>query len=360
MQSNNEFGQELICGAGVLRSLPEYLLQRNISNIIIVRGHHSYPAVIDDNFWPDKIKKVTVLADKGLPDINKIKDKYESIKACLPSLIIAIGGGIVMDTAKTIIYYSIQDGKEGSELIAIPSTAGSGSEATPFAVVYNGKQKQSLEATALLPSTVFLDPMITAPLSTQQKAISGLDAWCQAIESYWSNKANGKTRLLSAKAFAIISKELPLAIAKENEPVSMELLTGAHYAGQAIRNTYTTGAHALSYHLTAEFGIPHGQAVAVFLPVLFLYNAQVENSAEPVKQIPALFGVNNISEVIEKTIQFIHSIGLKATLKELDLSDLDVSRLIDSVNMQRFSNNPRPYDRDALLDCIRWSLNNDE
>lgn len=360
MQSNNEFGQELICGAGVLHSLPEYLLQKNISSIIVVRGHQSYPAVIGDGFWPDGINVTTVTTDKGLPDINKIKSKYEQVKVHLPSLIIAIGGGIVIDTAKTIIYHSIQEGMEGSKLIAIPSTAGSGSEATPFAVVYNGKQKQSLEAAALLPSTVFLDPLITRSLSATQKAISGLDAWCQAIESYWSNKANEKTRLLSTKAFTIISKELPLSVAKENEPVSMELLTGAHYAGQAIRNTYTTGAHALSYHLTAEFGIPHGQAVGVFLPVLFLYNAQDKNNVEVAKQIPVLFGVNDMNEVIEKTIQFIRDIGLKATLKELNLPGLDISKLIDSVNMQRFSNNPRPYDREALLNCIQWSLNDAE
>lgn len=356
MQNNSGFGQELICGVNALRSLPEYVLQKNVRNIIVVRGCHSFPAFITDSFWPDGVNVITVTTDKGLPDINKIKSKYEQVKSHLPSLIIAIGGGIVMDTAKTIIYHSIQEGRESSALIAIPSTAGSGSEATPFAVVYNGKQKQSLEAPALLPVTVFLDPLITGTLSSHQKAISGLDAWCQAIESYWSNKANEKTRSLSAKAFAVISKELPLAVAGENEPVSMELLTSAHYAGQAIRTTYTTGAHALSYHLTAEFGIPHGQAVGVFLPVLFLYN--VESNAGSLKQIPALFGVNNINEVIEKTIRFIHSIGLKATLKELNLQGLDIDKLIDSVNMQRFSNNPRPYDREALLDCIKWSLNN--
>lgn len=360
MQSKNESDQELIYGVNALRFLPGYLLQRGINKIIIVRGHYSFPSVINDSFWPDKLKIITIIADEGLPAINKIKSKYESIKSHLPSLIVAIGGGMVIDTAKTIIFHSIQDGRVGSELIAIPTTAGSGSEATPFAVVYNGKQKQSLEENALLPSTVFLDPMLTGSLPVLQKAISGLDAWCQAIESYWSNKANEKTRLLSAKAFAIISRELPLAVAKENEPVSMELLTGAHYAGQAIRNTYTTGAHALSYHLTAEFGIPHGQAVGVFLPVLFLYNAQVVNHVEAVKQMPALFGMTSIKEVIEKTIQFIRAVGLKATLKELNLTGLDVNRLIDSVNMQRFSNNPRPYDRDALLDSILWSLNNAE
>ena len=356
MQEENKYGQYLCWGEGALKHIQHYTRQEDLKGFTLVRGQASFKNVGDKvrDSWKNLIKNEIVI-EHGLPDLGKLADLYTTILDKMPACILAVGGGLVIDSAKALIDFAISDGLAAPRLLVVPTTAGSGSEATPFAVVYEGKTKTSLSRPALLPEAVFIDPVVYLGMPVRQRAISGIDAWCQSIESCWSNKATTASVELAEMAFNRIYSELPAF----DRPVSLKLALGAYYAGCAIRTTQTTGAHALSYHLTAEHGIPHGQAVCIFLPVMMRYNLRSEQHNAGVERVIKWMGTEGEEDTIHTMLQFIRECGLKASLKELGLGDLSMERLADSINYQRFSNNPRPYERAALLECIEWSLNLD-
>lgn len=349
-------GQHIFWGTGSLAQLPLSIAKNGNDGFILVRGRTSFQTVDQalDSSWKQHMIKEIIIEQK-VPDWEALNKIYADIAASFPKSFVAIGGGVVMDSAKTLIYLAEKVGKNIPELIAVPTTAGSGSEATPFAVIYEGRNKKSLESPALLPSTVLLDTITTGSLPMMQRATSGIDAWCQSIESCWSNRATEESIRMADKAFHRITEELP----QTEKPVSLKLMLGAFYAGCAIRTTYTTGAHALSYYLTAEHGIAHGQAVAAFLPVMFRYNMRGESKYAGVDRVLKWLDASDENTAIKKVVDFIRSCGLKPSLKELALAGLSSHSLVDSINHQRFSNNPRPFDRDALLESIDWSLNQD-
>lgn len=353
-------GQEVYFSEGALGEFVTSLAKQNIQSMLLVRGNASYNNVskeIDQQIRSGKEVHEIKVSQPTL-QLEWLKHVYSECKNKQHDMIIAIGGGKVLDTAKMITYFSVQDNLPALPIIAIPTTAGSGSEATPFAVVYEADKKISIEHNAMLPSRVIIDPLLTKDLSCQQRAISGIDAWCQSIESIWSNRATEDSMIIAEAAYKKVIAALPAALENETSPVSLQLMLGAYHAGRAIRFTYTTGAHALSYYLTAKFRIPHGQAVAVFLPVMLRYNLDDNEQPKGVEHVQSLLGNASKEDAIRSAIDFIRKCGLKATLRELNLPGLEAKDLIASINRQRFSNNPRVFDHDALLECIEWSSKN--
>ena len=157
----------------------------------------------------------------------------------------------------------------GKKLIAIPTTSGSGSEATHFAVVYVGGEKFSVaHPIYMLPNVVVLNPSLTYSMDSYQTALSGVDAFAQAMESYWSVNSTEESKKYSIEALELIIEHLPLAV-NYNDNSRDIMLHAANLAGKAINIAKTSGAHAISYVLTSKFNIPHGQAVALTLPAWY-------------------------------------------------------------------------------------------
>ena len=129
-----------------------------------------------------------------------------------------------------------------------------------------------------LPDIAILDPQLSSTLPPRQTAISGIDALSQAIESFWSVHATDNSRLLAKEAIVTLIEYLPQGVHAPTLQIREKLLWASHLSGQAINMTRTTGPHALSYFLSAHYKILHGQAVALFLPVFFLYNSSVNES----------------------------------------------------------------------------------
>lgn len=215
------------------------------------------------------------------PDIHLVDRVLSQIDK--PDLIIAIGGGSSIDLAKAIsALYDYKDkgildllkSKEYLEnddsipLIAIPTTAGTGSECTKWATVwdFDNNKKYSVDADYLYPNESWLVPELTLTMDKNMTLSTGLDALAHAMESYWSVPSNSYTRVLARNSISIIRKYLPLALEDlDNLEYRKEMLMGSFFAGLAFSNTRTTACHSISYPLTMLFNINHGFAAALTL-----------------------------------------------------------------------------------------------
>ena len=215
------------------------------------------------------------------PDIHLIDRVLSSIDK--PDLIIAIGGGSSIDLAKVIsALYSFKDkgvrdllkskeyleNEDNIPFIAVPTTAGTGSECTKWATVwdFDNNKKYSVDADYLYPNESWLVPELTLTMDRDMTLSTGLDALAHAMESYWSVPSNSYTRVLARDSMGIIRKYLPLALEDlDNMEYRKEMLMGSFFAGLAFSNTRTTACHSISYPLTMLFNINHGFAAALTL-----------------------------------------------------------------------------------------------
>lgn len=288
-------------------------------------------------------------------------------------IVIAIGGGSVIDTAKSINILSSQEinprhiieSKEkivnkGKPLIAIPTTSGAGSEATHFAVVYMEKEKYSLAHEYVLPEYSIVDPQLTFHLSSGITATSGIDAFSQAIESFWNVNANDESREYSEEAIKLILENIKVAVNEPTEYSRRRMSKAAHLAGKAINITKTTAPHAVSYAMTSYYGIPHGQAVCVTLAEFLEFNFNVtESDLMPGlnfnevranhEKLLRILKCRDISEGKNLINELIKSIGLKTKLSELNITSKDDLKIIsESVNLERLKNNPRSVSKEDI------------
>lgn len=195
--------------------------------------------------------------------------------------ILAVGGGSAIDVAKCIKLYANArgDGMNGAWLkeetalnripfLVIPTTAGTGSEATRYAVIYYEGIKQSITSETIIPDTVFLDQNVLKTLPLYQKKATMCDALCHAIESFWSVNSTEESKEYSRKAIESILKNMN-GYLNNTEEGNSGMLMAAHYAGKAINITQTTAGHAMCYKITSLFGCAHGHAAILCDRVLF-------------------------------------------------------------------------------------------
>ena len=243
-----------------------------------------------------------------------------------PDVILSIGGGSVLDIAKLVRHYAAEKGLF-IPLWAIPTTSGTGAEATHFAVVYREGKKCSVEADDILPDVVMLYPPFTYNNDAYLTACTGFDAVAQAIESYWAKGANEESRSYSVKAINLLWKQLPLLLQKNTEELRDEVAEGAYWAGRAINISKTTAPHAFSYAFTSYYGYPHGHAVALTFPFFLHLNGTLELYRE--------LGMSP-SEAIKNMEEYITTLGLSLTL----FPEVDIHDTLQKVNIQRLENNP--------------------
>ena len=260
--------------------------------------------------------------------------------------IIAIGGGSSIDVAKCIkLYSSIEDTKVYLEqeykendvtLIAIPTTSGTGSESTRYAVIYYEGKKQSVTHDSIVPKYAILDYRNLVTLPLYQKKCTMLDALCQSIESWWSVNATDASKVYSVKALAMIVSNMKAYLANEIEG-NANMLIAANYAGQAINITQTTAAHAMSYKLTSLYGVPHGRAAFMCLPHIWSYMYEKQVLPDVFVEIARVLGYETVNEAIDFLLK-LDSELFKDNKVLMDINDLEV--LTVSVNPTRLKNNP--------------------
>ena len=227
-----------------------------------------------------------------IPEIFELKKIIIEINKFKPDLILAVGGGTVLDYAKIANSFdSIENLKSriiGSKykirkkrpLFAIPTTAGSGAEMTANAVIYINKVKYSVEGSSLIPDFYLLVPEIIVGLNRKIKASSGFDAIAQSIESLFSKKSNNKSVYFAKKSLRIALPNYSNFIKKPSISNTYKMCLAANFSGRAISISKTTAPHALSYPFTSHFGIDHGHAVSLTFNDFLKFNYKNLDLAE--------------------------------------------------------------------------------
>ncbi len=195
-------------------------------------------------------------------------------------MIAVVGGGSAIDVAKCIKLYANMESSQNYlsqqiipnriKLLAVPTTAGTGSEATEFAVVYEGGEKQSISDESCIPSVVVMDPSTLETLPDYHRKSSMMDAFCHAIESFWSIHSTEESRRYSLDAIRIIMEYKDQYLTNKEEG-NQQMMQGAYIAGKAINIARTTAGHAMCYKLTSLYGIAHGHAAALCVVRLWPY-----------------------------------------------------------------------------------------
>ena len=282
----------LVCGKTSFRSLAPYAEYKRLEELA---------AVVYSDFSPN-------------PQYSEVVRGVSLYREAECDAIIAVGGGSAMDTAKLIRAYAPMAGADflctpflplSHPMIAIPTTAGSGSESTRFAVIYHNEDKHSLADPCLLPDYAVLDERTLYTLPDYQKRCTLSDALSQAIESYWARAATDESRALAKEAMILMIKNYRAYLAGDEASAS-RVMHASNLSGQAINITLTTAAHAMSYQLTGVYNVPHGRAVFVCLPFIFAYMLTAPDLTEAtsaiLSEIAAALGYETSEEAVRALI----------------------------------------------------------
>jgi alcohol dehydrogenase len=351
-----------------ISDLKSIIAKESCKRVFLVTGKGSYDGTIVKNLIEGILSEIVYFRHSDFdvnPNISDIKKGLEKLFSFNPDLIIAVGGGSVLDTAKLITAFTssnqrIEDVIAGSAieinrrkipLVAIPTTAGSGSESTHFSVLYIDDKKFSIASNYLLPDYIILDTRLTYSMSPFLTGVTGMDALSQSIESVWAVGATSKSFEYSMLALDYILDVFPSIIKNPISEGREKMLIGSHLAGNAINISKTTAPHALSYFLTINYGIPHGLAVFLLLPEFYIVNTCFKGYtfAEGVNQnilkfristMNTLFkskGYNNIPDFLRSIVL---ALGKSLRLRDYGVKKADIEKIAKSVNIERLSNNP--------------------
>ncbi|MSP77564.1 MAG: iron-containing alcohol dehydrogenase [Rhodospirillaceae bacterium] len=257
--------------------------------------------------------------------------------------IVALGGGSVMDAAKVLaaangdfsrVRRFLETGQGGDALartpiIAVPTTAGTGSEVTSWATVWDTEamKKYSLARDSLYPEAALVDPTLTLGLPRGITVSTGLDALSHALESIWNVNANPVSAALAETAAREVMDALP-ALASElaNEGLRTRLARASLFAGLAFSNTKTALAHALSYHLTLHFGVPHGIACSFSLPMVMRSVMGCDATCDA--SLRRIFGPDLVAGAM-RLEKLLETLGVSSRATDHGIKAADWSQLID-------------------------------
>ena len=283
-------------------------------------------------------------------------------EAC--ELIVAVGGGSTIDVAKCIklfckmdhsINYLKQDTFDsGITLIAVPTTAGTGSESTRHAVIYYEGVKQSISHLSIVPDYAVLEPSVLKTLPVYQKKCTMLDALCQAVESWWSVNSTDESKEYSRKAIESIRENWETYIFENTDESAARIMEASNYAGRAINITATTAAHAMSYKITSMYRFPHGHAVAVCMPEVWEYVLSHTDDCIDAR------GSEYLRETLLQISELITLDQFRAMLNKMDMQypeagnkEEELETLAKSVNPVRLKNNPVALSTDVMREMYR-------
>lgn len=354
------------------------LKKKKYQKILIITGKNSYFNSSADIFLKKHIlskEKFFFFKKEKFPQFLELIKIINAIRNIKPNLIIAIGGGTVLDYAKIanfvalsslknlkkeIVKSKIKEKKNFCDLLAIPTTAGSGAEVTSTAVIYINKKKYSVESPLLLPKfyCLIFDFVKNNPRSL--KASSGFDALAQSIESLLSIKSNKLSIKFSKESLKIISKNYLKFVKTKNINTCKKMLKGANLAGRAINISRTTAPHAVSYPYSILFGLSHGHAVSLFFEKFLRYNYNLRKNSltkfnlnDRFKLIFKIMNVKNIDELCLKILNFKKKANLVSDLKRLNINHNFYSKnILEKVSFVRLKNNPVALSKKALKEII--------
>ena len=356
-----------------LDCLKDILRYESVNRVFLVTGKSSYDSV------SSTIQKILSGYEVGIfndfevnPKLSDVIKGVEMYRNFHPDIVIAIGGGSSIDIAKSINILSVQPYvNELNEidnitlinpakipLVALPTTAGTGSEATHFSVLYIDQKKYSLAHESILPKYVVLDAQLVKTMPDYIAACSGFDALSQAVESIWSSN-----RSIESERYAVIAIEkiLPNIVGsvseRKNDSLS-EMVEGSYYSGKAINITKTTAPHAISYPLTSNYGVPHGHAVAAILgpTALFTYRLADYRLKNKISEIFSLFGCASDEDFYQYWSALMSKCRLASRLNGFGVTKESIDAVVRGVDSERLSGHPVDLSPDNIRQIVGFIL----
>ena len=313
------------------------------------------------------------------PRHQTVEDCLSAVKEFRPTCVIGLGGGSPIDIAKTVAVMLKNSGdiidycgidlvpKPGLPTIMVPTTAGTGSEVTPIAILSDDdeKLKKGVVSPYLFPKVALLDPLLTLGLPAPVTAATGMDALIHAIEAFTSVNANDMTDMFATRAIELIAANLRTAYAHGgNIDARSAMLEASLLAGIAFANAGVTAVHAFAYPIGAEFHIPHGVANTLMLAEVMRFNL-VGNLAK-FADIAAMMGepVDGLSDrqaaeaAVDAVMVLAQDLQVPATLGEFGITENHIDALAEGVMKvtRLLANNPRAMSHKDAVDIYRRVL----
>jgi len=363
-----------------------------IQEIPVAYGAEKVLIITDQGVWNAGLieKPKTILESAGFrvavihdtppePAVDQVKTIFQQAKTLEGQMIIGIGGGSAMDVAKLVSVLLTNDvsleqllGKtqivhRGLPTLMVPTTAGTGSEATPNAIVLVPEEevKIGIVNSKLVPDCVILDPLMTLNLPPAVTAATGMDALAHAIECYTSKKANPFSDTFALKAVGLISNSLRRAYREgQNIDARHNMLLGALFGGMCISTSGTTAVHALAYPLGGKYRMPHGLSNAVLLPHIMQFNLDaVEDRFRDIAvamglDVAGLTSRKAAEKMIENLYALNKDLNIPSGIAAQGVTEADLDGLVEAASKvtRLLENNPKPLTKSDMRAIYRRLL----
>ncbi len=358
-------------GPGVLSRLSDVLDEIGAWNVLVACGGSSMRSAGVLERLECELSGFEVCFHQGV-GVNLPLDECDvlikAVREVEPDAVIGLGGGSVMDGAKAAAWLGPHSGwirdfldadvlpGGGLPFVSVPTTAGTGSEVTPFIILLDRdkKQKLSLGAPCVFPEAAVVDPELTLTLPPDQTAATGLDALSHGLEAFWSKNANPVSDALALESISVIVDQLDNAY---KNPGDIEARTWMSYAamtaGMALSQTATAAVHGITYPMTAHYGVPHGVACAFMMREVMKINF---HHLDPEKQKRLLYAMksNTISAALDLLTELYVSLNVPQTLTELDIPHEEVERFAGEATQKNLDKNIASIGYDKLVEL--WSM----
>ncbi|MDZ4819941.1 MAG: iron-containing alcohol dehydrogenase [Planctomycetota bacterium] len=327
-----------------------------------------------------------VTREPRVTDVDAMTEEILRHQTAPGDLVVAIGGGSALDLGKAVAAMatnrrasdssclSVRDFLEGVgtgaqlavaplPVLAIPTTAGTGSEATKNAVISNDDPpfKKSLRSDAMVPRAVLIDPELTVSMSPAMTAHTGMDAITQLIESYISCRAKPIPRALAMDGLRLAVPAIELAIKDGTHRAAREAMAHAAFlSGVALANSGLGMAHGVAAALGIHCDVPHGLACAVMLPPTLRANQQI--AAKPLAELGRAVGSTELNDAaaaeafIQQIESLCRSLQIPATLREIGVRPWQLPQLVQGSRGNSMNGNPRPIDDGELTQILERIL----
>ena len=353
--------QKVIRGRGSVKKLPLLMEKTGMARPMIV-AMEPLTAVLLRKV-PKMLSFPVFSSFHSNPDLDDTEAGADLFQREKCDGLISIGGGSSIDTAKAIkakinagsaedVIHNRLEIQTVCPHIAVPGTAGTGSEATQIAVVYVSGNKVSLNHPILKPDGVVLDADMLDTLPLYHKKSCALDALAQGIESYWSRESNDDSKVHAYLAIIGVLDNLKTYL-KGDPHAADEMLDASFQSGKAIQITRTTAAHAMSYMLTKRLGLAHGHACMMTLPVLWEMMQEHEEMRDTLNDLSAKMRLGNM-QMVPKLLNGI-MYDLEMCIPAMPDAET-MEELVSSVNTERLNNHPVTMNKEEIREAYRRAM----
>jgi alcohol dehydrogenase class IV len=370
---NIYFPGKLVFANNCLTDLPKEVAQLKPNQVLIVTIKALLPK-LQNLIAQLENKGIAVSMDTSIsqePSFSDFETLMAKVKPLNPDVVIGIGGGSVLDIAKLVaaqldnpqqlrdyVGNGLLKGRK-KKLICVPATAGTGSEASPNAILVDDtdNQKKGIISPFLVPDIIYVDPLLTISVPPQITAATGLDALTHCLEAYTNKFAQPFIDMFAYEGMRLIAANIVTAVKEgTNEEAREKVAMGSLLGGFCLGPVNTAGVHALSYPLGSTFHLAHGLSNALLLPYVMEFN--LEASVKRYADVAVALGCNRESNDfttaqrgVQKIKELIKECGIPARLRDLDIPESAIEQMaIDAMKIQRLlKNNPREItEQDAI------------